>query len=78
MAKELPEVQPILGEHPFISMSVDDLFVLGRFLPTTGELVHYLEVRQQVAGLPGALLFDEIDHLGGYISKNRFDMDTRS
>jgi len=37
MAKELPEVQPILGKHPFISMSVDDLFVLQRFLPTTAN-----------------------------------------
>ncbi len=77
MAKELPEVVPILGAHPFISMSVDDLFVLNRFLPTTGELVHYLSVRQKVAGLKGALLFDESDHLGAYLTKNRFDMDIR-
>ena len=77
MAKELPEVEPILGRHPFISMSVDDLFVLSRFLPTTGELLHYLEVRQQVAGLEGALLFDETDHLGAYIANNRFDMNIR-
>lgn len=77
MAKELPEVEPILGEYPFISMSVDDLFVLRRFLPTTGRLLHYLEVRQQVASLKGALLFDEIDHLGAYITRNRFDMDIR-
>lgn len=77
MAKELPEVVPILGAHPFISMSVDDLFVLQRFLPTTGELLHYLLVRQKGAGLKGALLFDETDHLGAYLTKNRFDMDIR-
>lgn len=75
MAKELPGIVPILGVHPFISMSVDDLFVLNRFLPTTGQLVHYLTVRQQVASMPKALLFDEIDHLGAYISRNRFDID---
>lgn len=56
-------------------MSVDDLFVLNRFLSTTGELLHYLEVRQRAAGFPAALIFDEIDHLGAYISRNRFDMD---
>lgn len=78
MAKELAEVQPILGRHPFISMSVDDLFVLNRFLPTTGQLTHYLDVRQQVAGLAKALLFDETDHLGAYIQKNRFDDDIRA
>ena len=77
MAKELPGIVPILGAHPFVSMSVDDLFVLNRFLPTTGELTHYLAVRQQVAGMPKALLFDEIDHLGAYISRNRFDIDLR-
>lgn len=77
MAKEFAGVEPILGKYPFISMSVDDLFVLRRFLPTTGELIHYLEVRQHVAGLKGALLFDETDHLGAYIAKNRFDMDIR-
>lgn len=77
MCKEFPEIQPILGKHPFISMSVDDLFVLNRFLPTTGELLHYLEVRQQVAGIPNAMLFDEMDHLGAYIRRNRFDVDIR-
>lgn len=77
MAKELPEVEPLLGHHPFISMSVDDLFVLNRFLPTTGMLLHYLEVRQQAAGIRGAMLFDEIDHLGIYISENRFDVTMR-
>ena len=74
MSKELAEIQPLLGKHPFISMSVDDLFVLNRFLPTTGELLHYLEVRQQAAGIPNAMLFDEIEHLGAYIADNRFDM----
>ena len=38
MSKRLPEMAPILGKHPFVSMSVDDLFVLTRLLPTTGEL----------------------------------------
>ncbi|HZO44384.1 MAG TPA: hypothetical protein VFB68_00735 [Xanthobacteraceae bacterium] len=75
MCKELPEVTPILGKHPFISMSVDDLFVLNRFLPTTGTLFHYLDVRQQVAGIPEAMMFDEQDHLGAYLSRNRFDRD---
>jgi hypothetical protein len=77
MCKELPGITPILGKHPFVSMSVDDLFVLNRFLPTAGELLHYLEVRQQVAGIPKAMLFDELDHLGAYISHNRFDQTLR-
>lgn len=77
MAKENPEIKPLLDKHPFISMSVDDLFVLNRFLPTTGALLHYLEVRQAVAGIPRAMLFDEIDHLGAYITKNRFDISIR-
>src|SRR5262249_26334040 len=71
--KEVYEVDPILGRHPFISLSVDDLFVLNRFLPSAGELCHYFEVRQQVAGVRKAMLFDELDHLGAYIAKNRFD-----
>lgn len=74
MCKELSEIQPILGKHAFVSMSVDDLFVLNRFLPTPGELLHYLEVRQAVAGIKRAMIFDEIEHLGAYIRGNRFDM----
>lgn len=77
MAKELPEVVPILDRFPFVSMSVDDLFVLNRFLPTAGHLLHYLKVRQAVAGIPSANLFDEVDHLGAYISRNRIDIDIR-
>lgn len=77
MAKELPGVDPIVCKFPFVSMSVDDLFVLARFLPTTGELLHYLSVRQQVAALRGAMLFDEVDHLGAYIRDNRFDLRIR-
>ena len=73
--KNLRDDAPVLGKHPFISLSIDDLFVLKRFLPTTGELAHYFEVRQAVAAIRGAYLFDEADHLGSYISKNRFDID---
>jgi hypothetical protein len=75
MCKELPEIDPLLGKHAFLSLSIDDLFVLKRFLPTMGELAHYLEVRQAVGGMKGVRLFDEFDHLGAYIKKNRFDQD---
>jgi len=71
--KELQEIVPLLGKHPFISLSIDDLFVLRRFLRTPGELAHYMEVRQAVAGLRRAHLFDEMDHLGAYLKKNRVD-----
>ena len=71
--KELPQIEPLLGKHAFVSLSIDDLFVLKRFLPTPGEFVHYMEVRQAVAGKRHAHLFDEFDHLGAYIKKNRFD-----
>jgi len=77
MCKAIPEVVPILGKYPFVSMSVDDLFVLRRFLPSAGELFHYLEVRQAIAAIPQATIFDEIDHLGAYIVRNRFDQDIR-
>ena len=73
--KEFSDVEPLLGKHAFISISIDDLFVLKRLLPTLGELAHYIEVRQAVAGLRRAHLFDEIDHLGAYITKNRFDIE---
>lgn len=73
--KELPQIEPLLGKHAFVSLSIDDLFVLKRFLPTSGEFVHYIEVRQAVAGMRRAHLFDEIDHLGAYLTKNRFDQD---
>ncbi|MCE3026345.1 YecA family protein [Salinicola sp. DM10] len=73
--KELPQVKPLLGKHAFISMSIDDLFVLKRILPTPGIFAHYMEVRQAVAGMRRAHLFDEFDHLGAYITKNRFDED---
>lgn len=72
--KELPQVEPLLGKHAFVSMSIDDLFVLKRILPTSGIFAHYMEVRQAVAGMRGCLLFDEFDHLGAYITKNRFDL----
>ncbi|MFZ3349511.1 MAG: hypothetical protein WA268_01400 [Xanthobacteraceae bacterium] len=77
MCKIIPEIVPIAGKYPFVSMSVDDLFVLNRFLPSAGELSHYLQVRQAVAGMPQAMMFDEIDHLGAYIVRNRFDQDMR-
>jgi len=73
--KELPQVEPLLGKHAFVSLSIDDLFVLKRLLPTPGEFAHYMEVRQAVAGMRQAHLFDEFDHLGAYLKKNRFDQD---
>jgi hypothetical protein len=73
MCKELPNIVPILARYPFISMSIDDLFVVDRIMESCGEWLHYMEVRQQVAGIRRAMLYDELDHLGAYISKNRFD-----
>lgn len=72
---ELPQVEKLLGKHAFVSLSIDDLFVLKRLLPTPGEFAHYMEVRQAVAGIRRAHLFDEVDHLGAYLKKNRFDYD---
>lgn len=74
MSKRLDEGKPILGKYPFVSMSIDDLFVLTRFLPTSGELMHYLAVRQGISGVREAFVFDEMDHLGSYIVNNRADM----
>ncbi|CAP44849.1 hypothetical protein [Bordetella petrii] len=73
--KKLPQVEPLLGRHAFISLSIDDLFVLKRLLPTPGQFAHYMEVRQAVAGMRRAHLFDELDHLGAYLKKNRFDQE---
>jgi len=73
--KELPQVEPLLGKHAFVSLSIDELFVLKRFLPTPGSFTHYMEVRQAVAGIRRAHLFDEFDHLGVYLKKNRLDQD---
>jgi hypothetical protein len=78
MCKELPEITPLLRKHPFISLSIDDIFALKRFLQTPGEMMHYFEVRQAVAGIKNAHLFDEMDHLGAYITKNRVDYEINS
>lgn len=77
-SKQLPGVSPILGKYPFISVAIDELLVIGRFLPSTGALMHYLRIRQETAGIKELFLFDEFDHLGAYITKNRFCDDLRS
>ncbi len=48
--KELPQVEPLLGKNAFVSLSIDDLFVLRRLLATPGEFAHYMEVRQAFCG----------------------------
>ena len=78
MCKELPAIKPVLGRYPFVSVSIDDLLVINRFLPTAGELAHYFEVRQAVAGIEGSVLYDEMDHLGAYIERNRIDLDLKN
>jgi hypothetical protein len=74
-SKNLPQVKPLVGQYSFVSISIDDLFVLRRMLPTPGVFAHYMEVRQAIAGIKQGLLFDEFDHLGAYLTKNRFDQD---
>ena len=71
--KENKNVNPIQNKHNFISLSIDDLMVVRRLLAGTGEFLHYLDVRQALAGLKNVMLFDEMDHLGIYISQNRAD-----
>ena len=72
--KNLPQLNPLLGKHAFISLSIDDLFVLKRFLPTPGEFFHYMQVRQTMSRIRHVYLFDEFDHLGAYLQNNRFDL----
>ncbi|MDE0005003.1 MAG: hypothetical protein OXQ29_20120, partial [Rhodospirillaceae bacterium] len=69
----LEAITPLPEGHAFMSMSLDDLLVLNRFLPTAGELLHYLEVRQRAVGIPGVIVIDEMEYLGAYIAENRFD-----
>ena len=79
MCKRLPAIKPVLSQYPFISISIDDLLVINRFLPTAGELANYFEGHQAAAGIEGAIegavLYDEMDHLGAYIEGNRIDLD---
>lgn len=75
---DLEAIGPLLEKHGFMSIAVDDLLVLKRFLRTTGELFHYLEVRQQAGVVPETMLLDETEYLGAYISRNRFDTDLRA
>ena len=69
----LDAIKALPGNHAFMSMSVDDLMVLNRFLRSPGELLHYLEVRQRAASVPEVIVFDEMEYLGAYIAHNRFD-----
>lgn len=78
MSKTIPGLEPIRGHTPFLSMSIDDLFVLARVLPTMGAFAHYLEVRQATAAIKEVFLYDEFDHLGVYVRKNRMDADFRA
>ena len=71
--KERDDIVAIADQHNFISMSIDDLFVLRRLLNGAGEFLHYLDVRQALAGMKNVTLFDEMDHVGAYISNNRVD-----
>lgn len=73
-AQHLGPTIPHFSVHPFMSMSVEDLLVINRFLPTLGELVHYLKVRQQACAVPDTTLPDESEFLGAYVSLNRFDI----
>jgi hypothetical protein len=73
MSKELLEIRPILGRNAFVSLAIDDLLVLRRFLPTAGALFHYLEVRQASASIRRVFVHDEMDHLGSYLKHNRYD-----
>lgn len=75
--KEMSEVVPIAEHHNFFALSIDDLMAMKYIVASTGEFLHYLEVRQSVAGMKEVSLFDEMDHLGAYVSNNRFDQTTK-
>ncbi len=70
---ERQDVTAISDQHDFISMSIDDLIAIKHVLRSCGELMHYFDVRQQMSSIREAFLFDEMDHLGAYVSNNRID-----
>ncbi len=72
--KELDGVEPILGQHMPIALSIDDLLAMKYVIREPGEFFHYLEVRQNLGSMDAVMLFDEMDHLGAYIARNRIDI----
>lgn len=73
LLKQLPEAAPLLGKYPFLVFAIDDLLPMAELLPTGGDLMHYLEVRQAIAERKDLRMHDEMDHLGAYIQQNRAD-----
>ena len=69
----LPGIEPLLGRHAFIPMSVDDLFMLRRSLPAAGEFLHYMSARQSMAGDASAAFLGEAECLAAYRGQNRND-----
>ena len=74
----LDQINPAPVKHSFMSMSIEDLLVLKRFLPTVGELLHFFDVRQRAGVLNRTALLDEMEFLGAYISLNRFDQELKA
>ena len=72
-ANGFAKLEPLLGKYGFISISVDDLITLKHGFSMPGEFIHYLTVRQSVSCIKQAFLFDEMDHLGAYLTFNRVD-----
>ena len=66
MCSALPSIRPILGRHAFMALSVDDLLVLRRVLPTREEFLDYMRFRQEAAGAKPAPRHFEADHLADY------------
>jgi hypothetical protein len=65
MCSALPSIRPILGRHAFMALSLDDLLVLRRVLPTRAEFLDYMRFRQE-AGAKSPPRYFEADHLADY------------
>jgi len=66
MVTALPSIKPILGRYAFMAMSVDDLMLLRRVLPTREEFLDYMRFRQSASHGGATPHHFEADYLADY------------
>jgi hypothetical protein len=66
MVTALPSIKPILGRYAFMAMSVDDLMLLRRVLPTREEFLDYMRFRQGASHGGATQHHFEADYLADY------------
>ena len=78
IASSIEKIQIANAQEDIISISIDDLWVYSDYFDNPAQFIHFMKQRLAATRSKEVNLYDELDHLGLYISYNMYTLQAQA